>query len=54
MLVSLVYPENTNSDLGELRNILETVPATRRQIKAHLRGTGGEGGKGWQQEAWID
>lgn len=37
MLISLVYPENTNSDLGELRNILETVPATRRQIKAHLR-----------------
>lgn len=36
VLVSLVYPENTNSDLEKLRNISEAVPATWRQIKVHL------------------
>lgn len=53
MLADLVSPDNTNSDLGELRTILKPVTATWRQFKSPPVSTGREEGKERQQETYI-
>lgn len=52
VLADLASPENTNSDLGELRTILETCTATWRQLNSPPVSSGREEGKERKQEAW--